>query len=595
MHSRLATVSKHNGQRVLETPARGYGVLRDPVLNKGDAFTPQERRELGLNGLLPDAVVSSLEPQVDLAYRHYSSHPTDLAKHLYMLRLHDNNETLFYALMQRHLLEMLPVVYDPTVGEAIKNFSEVYTRPRGVFLSIDKADAVEDALRDFGAGPDDIDLIVASDAEEILGIGDWGANGIDISIGKLAVYTAAAGIDPDRVVPVVLDVGTDQERLLNDPTYIGYRHGRVRGQAYDDFIDRYVQAARKLFPRALLHWEDFGSTNCRRILNRYRDSMPTFNDDIQGTGAIVMSGLFNALKVTGGKWRDQRVVILGGGSAGIGIADQIRDQMVRDGLDAGQATRQIWIVDLPGLLTEDMADGLLDYQRPYARPAAEVSDWAKSTTQVDSAAVGRWPKMAALQEARAVSGIIGLQTVVDHVKPTILIGTSTTPQLFTKSVVESMAGHVQRPVIFPLSNPTLLAEATPAQLLGWTHGQALVATGAPFDDVEEGGISFKIGQANNAALYPGLGLGAIVCRADKVTDEMILAAAKAVADETDVSAPGASLLPTNAALRTTSSVVALQVARAAQDQGVAQAKLGDPVEAVRQAQWWPEYCPVVAV
>jgi malate dehydrogenase (oxaloacetate-decarboxylating) len=595
MHSRLATVSKHNGQRVLETSARGYDVLRDPVLNKGDAFTPQERHELGLDGLLPDAVVSSLEPQVDLAYRHYSSHPTDLAKHLYMLRLHDNNETLFYALMQRHLLEMLPVVYDPTVGEAIKNFSEVYTRPRGVFLSIDKPDAVEDALRDFGAGADDIDLIVASDAEEILGIGDWGANGIDISIGKLAVYTAAAGIDPDRVVPVVLDVGTDQERLLNDPTYIGYRHGRVRGQAYYDFIDRYVQAARKLFPHALLHWEDFGSTNCRRILNRYRDSMPTFNDDIQGTGSIVMAGLLNALKVTGGKWRDQRVVVLGGGSAGIGIADQIRDQMVRDGLKADQATRQIWVVDLPGLLTDDMADGLLDYQRPYARPAAEVSDWAKSTTVVDSAAAGRWPKMAALQEARAVSGIISLQTVVDHVKPTILIGTSTTPGMFTRSVVESMASHVERPVIFPLSNPTPLAEATPAELLRWTQGKALVATGSPFDDVEEGGISFKIGQANNAALYPGLGLGAIVCRAAKVTDEMIFAAAKAVADEADVSAPGAALLPSNAALRTTSSVVALQVAKAAQEQGVARAKLDDPVEAVRQAQWWPEYCPVVAV
>ncbi len=595
MYSRLATVSKRDGQRVLETTARGYDVLRDPALNKGDAFTPEERSALGLDGLVPDAVATSLEPQVELAYRHYSSHPTDLAKHLYMLGLHDNNVTLFYALIQRHLLEMLPVVYDPTVGEAIENFSEVYTRPRGLFLSIDKPDAVEAELRGFGAGADDIDLIVASDAEEILGIGDWGANGIDISIGKLAVYTAAAGIDPHRVLPVVLDVGTDQEKLLNDPTYIGYRHGRVRGQAYDDFIDRYVQAARKVFPRALLHWEDFGSTNVRRILDRYRDSMPTFNDDMQGTGAIVMSGLFNALKVTGTGWPDQRVVVLGGGTAGIGIADQIRDQMVRDGLDAGQANRRIWIVDLPGLLTDDMADGLLDYQRPYARPASEVSSWAKTPVDVDSADAGRWPAMAALQKARAASGIIGLETVVEQVKPTILIGTSTKPGLFTRSVVESMASHVDRSVIFPLSNPTPLAEATPAQLLSWTHGQALVATGSPFGDVEEGGITFKIGQANNAALYPGLGLGAIVCRAAQVTDEMILAAARAVADEADIAAPGAALLPSNAALRTTSSVVALQVARAAQDQGVAQSKLDDPVEAVRQAQWWPEYCPVVAV
>ena len=595
MYSRLATISTRNGQRVLETAARGYDVLRDPVLNKGDAFTPGERHDLGLDGLLPDAVVDSLGPQVDRAYQHYLSHPTDLAKHLYMLRLHDNNETLFYALIQRHLVEMLPVVYDPTVGEAIEKFSEVYTRPRGLFLSIDKPDAVEAAMRDFGAGADDIDLIVASDAEEILGIGDWGANGIDISIGKLAVYTAAAGIDPGRVLPVILDVGTDQEKLLNDPTYIGYRHGRVRGKAYDDFIDRYVRAAAKLFPRALLHWEDFGSTNCRRILNRYRDSVPTFNDDMQGTGAIVMAALFNALKVTGGKWRDQRVVIVGAGTAGAGIADQIRDQMVRDGLDVGQARRQIWLVDLPGLLTDDMSAGLLDYQRPYACPAAEFSGWARTPTEVDPAAAGRWPEMAALQQARAATGIIDLHTVVEQVRPTMLIGTSTTPGMFTRSVVESMANHVGRPIIFPLSNPTPLSEATPADLLNWTGGKALVATGSPFDDVQMGAVTYKIGQANNAALYPGLGLGAIVCRAEKVTDEMILAAAKAVAGEADPHAPGAALLPSNEALRTTSSIVALQVAKAAKEQGVAGVKLEDPVEAVRRAQWWPEYCPVIAV
>jgi malate dehydrogenase (oxaloacetate-decarboxylating) len=595
MYSRLAAVSHRNGHRVLETKARGYDVLRDPLLNKGDAFTPEERRQLGLDGLLPDAVATSLEPQVDLAYQHYSAQPTDLAKHIYMLGVHDTNVTLFYALMQRHLLEMLPVVYDPTVGEAIEHFSEVYTRPRGLFLSIDKPESVDAAMRAFGAGADDIDLIVASDAEEILGIGDWGANGIDISIGKLAVYTAAAGIDPHRVLPVVLDVGTDQERLLNDPSYIGYRHGRVRGEAYDDFIDRYVQAARKVFPHALLHWEDFGSTNCRRILSRYRDSVPTFNDDMQGTGAIVMAGLFNALKVAGARWRDQRVVVLGGGTAGMGIADQICDQMVRDGLDASRARRQIWVVDLPGLLTDDMSADLLDYQRPYARPAGEVSGWAKTPVDVEPSAAGRWPEMAALQEARAATGIISLQTVVEQVGPTIMIGTSTTPGLFTRTIVESMARHVDRPIIFPLSNPTPLAEATPAQLLSWTSGKALVATGSPFDDAAEGGVTFKIGQANNAALYPGLGLGAIVCRAAKVTDEMILAAAKAVAAEADISAPGAALLPTNAALRTTSSIVALQVAKAAQEQGFARRKLDDPVEAVRQAQWWPDYCPVVAV
>jgi malate dehydrogenase (oxaloacetate-decarboxylating) len=307
-----------------------------------------------------------------------------------------------------------------------------------------------------------------------------------------------------------------------------------------------------------------------------------------------MSGLFNALKVAGTKWPDQRVVVLGGGTAGTGIADQIRDQMVRDGLDESQANRQIWIVDLPGLLTDDMGDGLLDYQRPYARPAEEVRSWARTPVDVAGAAAGRWPKMARLQQARAASGVITLDTVVSQVHPTILIGTSTTPSLFTMSIVESMARYVERPIIFPLSNPTPLSEATPTQLLTWTQGKALVCTGSPFDDVEQDGITFKIGQANNAALYPGLGLGAIVSGASQVTDEMILAAAKGVADEAEPSAPGAALLPTNAALRTTSSVVAVQVAKAAQLHGIAEAKLEDPVEAVREAQWWPEYVPVVA-
>ena len=305
-------------------------------------------------------MTTELEPQLERAYAAYRAAPTDLAKHIYMWRLHDNNVTLFYALLQRHMLEMLPVVYDPVVGEAIENYSEVMTRPRGVFLSIDDPGSVEKKLADFGAAPDDIDLLVASDAEEILGIGDWGSNGIDISIGKLAVYTAAAGVDPHRVVPVVLDVGTDNEKLLNDPLYVGYRHGRIRGKAYDDFIDAYVTAATKLFPTAMLHWEDFGSTTCRRILGRYRDKVPTFNDDVQGTGAIVMAGLLNAVARTGRSWTEQRVVVFGAGTAGVGIADQIRDQMVRHGLSKEDATRRIWLVDLPGLLTADMTDGLLD-------------------------------------------------------------------------------------------------------------------------------------------------------------------------------------------------------------------------------------------
>lgn len=595
MFSRLARVIQDGSGRRMTTTARGYAVLRDPALNKGTAFTVAERKALGLDGLLPPVVTTELEPQLDRALRAYHAEPTDLAKHIYMWRLHDNNETLFYALLQRHMIEMLPVVYDPVVGEAIENYSEVMTRPRGVFLSIDAPDAVESRLADFGAGPDDIDLLVASDAEAILGIGDWGSNGIDISIGKLAVYTAAAGVDPHRVIPVVLDVGTDNEKLLNDPLYIGYRHGRVRGKAYDDFVDAYVAAAKKLFPKAMLHWEDFGSSNARRILDRHRNSVPTFNDDMQGTGAVVMAAAINAVERSGTPWTEQRVIVFGAGTAGVGIADQLRDQMVRKGLSQEDATRRIWLVDLPGLITADMTDGLFDFQRPYARPLEEVAGLARTPCDVSAEDEVRWPEMAALRRsAAAKGGIIDLATTVAAMKPTMLIGTSTQPQTFTEAIVKTMAKNTERPIIFPLSNPTVLHEATPAQLIEWTDGKVLVGTGAPFDDVEHGGVTYRIGQANNAALYPGLGFGTIVSRAAKVTDEMLFAAAQAVAGQaTDVS-PGASLLPSNADLRATSRVVAISVARTAMDQGLARANIPDVVEAVRQAEWWPVYCPVDA-
>lgn len=596
MFSRNAKIIKDNTGRRITTTARGYDVLRDPALNKGTAFSQSERKALGLEGLLPPAVTLELEPQLDRAYKAYHAAPTDLAKHIYMWRLHDNNATLFYALLQRHMLEILPVVYDPVVGEAIENYSEVMTRPRGVFLSIDDPEGVEAKLAAFGAGADDIDLLVASDAEEILGIGDWGSNGIDISIGKLAVYTAAAGVDPHRVIPVVLDVGTNNEKLLNDPLYIGYRHSRVRGKAYDNFIDAYVTAVKKLFPKAMLHWEDFGSTNARRILGRYRDKVATFNDDMQGTGAIVLSGLLNAVARTGTPWTEQRVVVFGSGTAGVGIADQIRDLMVRHGLSKEDATRRLWLVDLPGLLTDDMTEGLLDFQRPYARPEAEVAGFARTPCETIPAAETRWPEMAALRASAVVKGgIIDLATVVDAVKPTILIGTSTTPQQFKEEIVRSMAANVEHPIIFPLSNPTLLHEATPTQILTWTKGKALVATGAPFDDVVLDGVTYQIGQANNAALYPGLGLGIIVSRASMVSDEMIFAAAQAVAGLAPEAALGASLLPSNADLRTTSSAVAIEVARAAINHGLSKEKLDNVVEDVREIQWWPTYNPIEAV
>ena len=591
---RIARAAERDGRPVFETNARGYEVLRDPALNKGIAFTADERDALGLGGLLPDAVVADMAQQLDRSYATYAAQPSDLGKHFYLMSLHDTNVTLFHALLQRHLLEMLPVVYDPVVGDAIRSYSHVFTRPRGVFLSIDDVEGIEARLRAFGAGPDDIDLLVATDAEEILGIGDWGANGIDICIGKLAVYTAAAGIDPNRVIPVMLDAGTNRESLLNDPLYIGRRHSRSHGRDYDDFVDAYVAAAHRLFPSAMLHWEDFGSGTCRRILDRHRNDVANFNDDMQGTGAITMAGLFNAVKLTGTDWADQRVVIAGGGTAGCGIADQIVDQLVRAGMSVGEAERCVWIVDLPGLLTDDTTDGLLDYQRRYARPVDEVASWKRTPPSIDSTTLQRWPEMSELQAKRATTGIVDLAEVVGHVQPTILIGTSTTPGRFTQQIVESMAAAVERPIIFPLSNPTHLAEATPADVLTWTAGKALVATGSPFDDVELDGVTHRIGQANNAALYPGLGLGVIVSRAAKVTDGMILAAARAVAGEATLTDSGAALLPSNAALRTTSSVVAVQVVTAAQRDEVARADITDVVEAVREAQWWPVYRPVVA-
>src|SRR5215469_11199662 len=339
------------------TAAATPGVLDDPILNRGVAFTPEEREALGLTGRLPSAVLS-LEEQAKRAYQQLRLQPTDLAKNVYLEELHDRNEILYYKLLADHLVELLPIAYDPTVGEAIERYSHDFRRPRGVFLSIDAPDDIEKSFGTLKLGPGDVDLIVCSDAEEILGIGDWGVGGIEIAVGKLSVYTAAAGIDPRRVIPVSLDVGTNNEGLLNDPMYLGNRHARIRGPAYDAFIQKYLQTASSMFPNALLHFEDFGADNARRILVTYRDKYRIFNDDMQGTGVITMAGLYSALKVTGTRWRDQRVVVFGGGTAGIGIADQIRDQMVRDGLDAGKATRQIWIVDLPGLLTDDMAGGM---------------------------------------------------------------------------------------------------------------------------------------------------------------------------------------------------------------------------------------------
>jgi malate dehydrogenase (oxaloacetate-decarboxylating) len=535
-------------------------VLQDPLRNRGVAFDQEQRRRLGLTGRLPSAVLS-LDQQAQRVHQQLHSQPTDLAKNVYLEQLHDRNETLYYRVLVDHLTELLPIVYDPTVGDAIERYSHEYRRPRGVYLSIDHPEEVRESFTSLGLGPDDVDLIVVTDAEEILGIGDWGVGGMQITVGKLAVYTAAAGIDPRRVIAVSLDVGTDNEALLTDPLYLGNRHSRRRGAEYDAFIKTYIDTASTLFPKALLHFEDFGPGNARRILLEYADKVRIFNDDMQGTGAITLAALLSALRVTGTPMREQKVVVFGAGTAGVGIADQIRDAMVRDGASPQDATRCLWLVDKQGLLSDDMTD-LRDYQQPYARPACEVSTWGK--------------------------GPITLLDTIRKVSPTVLIGTSTAHGAFSREVVEAMAAGVDRPIIFPLSNPTSRIEAMPAEIIPWSKGRALVATGIPVDPVPYEGVTHSIAQANNALLYPGLGLGTIVSKAGRVTKGMLLAAAEAVAGQVDVRAPGASLLPPVANLRASSATTAVAVVHAAVADGVA-APIDDAVQAVQDAMWQPVY------
>ncbi|HEV2893219.1 MAG TPA: NAD-dependent malic enzyme [Actinomycetota bacterium] len=550
--------------------ARGNDVLRIPIVNRGTAFTEAERRALGLVGLLPTGV-SSMEAQVRRTYGQYRSQPDALAKHLYLAALRDRNEVLFYRLLTDHLQEMLPIVYTPTIGEVIERFSHEYNRPRGVFLSIDHPDDIESSLANYGLGAEDCDLIVATDSEGILGIGDQGVGGIQISIGKLTVYTAAGGIHPRRVIPVVLDAGTDNLRLLNDELYLGARHARVHGRRYDEFIDAYVTAATKLFPKALLHWEDFGAGNARRILDRYADRCCTFNDDMQGTAAVVFAAILAAIRASGTSLRDERVVILGAGTAGMGIADMMRDAMVREGLSVEEATRCFWALDRKGLLTDDRTAGMRDYQVPYAWPTAEVSGWA------------------------GPSGVIGLAEVVAHAAPTVLIGTSTQAGAFSEPIVRDMAAHVERPIILPLSNPTSRCEAHPADLIRWTDGRALVATGSPFPPVDHDGRRYVVAQANNALVFPGLGVGVAVSRARRISDPMLAAAANAVAELSDATEPGSALLPPVDDLRLVSAAVGIAVARAAAVEGLAEVELQAPVQQVHEAMWRPEYPRVEAV
>jgi malate dehydrogenase (oxaloacetate-decarboxylating) len=535
--------------------------LATPSVNRGVAFTHEERQRLGLTGRLPSAVLS-LDQQAERVWQQLRELPTDLERNLALEQLHYRHEVLYYKVLSNHLTELLPVVYTPTVGEAIQRFSDEYRGQRGLYLSIDRPDEIAESFGTFGLGPDDVDLIVCSDAEAILGIGDWGVNGIQISVGKLALYTAGAGIDPRRCIAVNLDVGTDNEKLLNDPFYLGNRHSRRRGAEYAGFIEKYIQTAHRLFPNALLHFEDFGPANARTILDTYAADYPVFNDDVQGTGAVVMAAIYSGVKQSGIPMRDQKVVVFGAGTAGLGIADQIRDAMVADGATVEQATSQIWPIDRQGLLFDDM-NNLRDFQVPYAK-----------NRKKSGVAAGKR---------------VGLVEAIKMASPTILLGTSTVHGAFTREVIEAMAASTERPLIFPISNPTSLMEAEPADVLAWSNGKALVATGSPIDPVTFNGITYTIGQANNAFVFPGIGLGVIVAGAQRVTKNMLDASAKAVARQSNPTAPGAALLPDVKDLRAISAVVAEAVYHAAAQDGVATKTHDDLVQTILDTMWLPDY------
>ncbi|MCL2464422.1 MAG: NAD-dependent malic enzyme [Micrococcales bacterium] len=560
------SIDKRGGEYVASVAIRGRDILRTPLLNQGTGFSAQAREQLGLVGLLPPQVLT-MRAQLDRVYTQLHRQPTDLAKYVFMNDMLDRNETLFYRLISEHIEELLPIIYTPTVGEAIQEFSQWFLRPRGVFLDIDHPEAIEDALKAHGRSADEIDIIVATDSEGILGIGDQGVGGVMIAVGKLSVYTAAAGIHPHRMLPVVLDTGTNNEDLLADPGYLGVRHARVRGERYDKFIRAYAETAHRLFPNAMLHWEDFGAANAHRVLATYRDDYCTFNDDIEGTAAVVVAAVLSALATLGERLSDQRIVVFGAGTAGIGIADMLIDLMVDEGLTRPEAYRRFWALNSAGLISSDH-DRIRDFQRPYARDAADLDGWRT----VDDDAGG-----------------FGLAGVVHNVHPTILIGTSAQPDTFTKAIIEDMAAHTSRPIVLALSNPTSRTEAAPEDIVAWTRGKALIASGSPFDPVVYGGVTFEVAQANNSLIFPGFGLGCCACRPVRITDSMVAATAKAVAAAATDRSVGASLLPGVNALRRISAKVAEAFVRQAVAEGLAGVELYEALAAIPDNMWEPVY------
>ncbi|EGP5094991.1 TPA: malolactic enzyme [Enterococcus faecium] len=538
----------------------GLNLLNNPFLNKGTAFTKEERAKYGITGMLP-STVQTLEQQSVQAYGQYLSKQTDLEKRIFLMNLFNTNRTLFYKLMGKHLVEFMPVVYDPVVADSIEQYNEIFLKPQdAAFLSIDEPENIKASLKNAADGRD-IRLIVVTDAEGILGMGDWGVNGVDIAIGKLMVYTAAAGINPAQVLPVSIDAGTNNEELLNNPLYLGNRHARVEGETYYEFIDQFVQSATELFPELLLHWEDFGRGNAATILEKYEDKITTFNDDIQGTGIVVLAGVLGGLNISGEQLKDQTILTFGAGTAGVGIANILLDEMIRQGVPEEEARQHFYQVDKQGLLFED-TKGLTPGQIPFARKRSEFTNADELTN---------------------------LEAVVKAIHPTIMIGTSTQPGAFTEEIVKEMAAHTPRPIIMPLSNPTKLAEAKAKDLIEWTDGKALVGTGIPAADVEYNGVTYQIGQANNALMYPGLGLGLIASTATRVNAEIISQASRALGGIVDVTKPGAAILPPVAKITEFSQTIAETVAKSVVAQKLNREEITDIKEAVESAKWVPEY------
>lgn len=556
-------MANKNAEHPLYIPHAGPSLLETPLLNKGSAFSREERIAFNLTGLLPPRY-ETIEEQVRRAYMQYSSFDTPMNKHIYLRAIQDNNETVFYRLLADHLEEMMPIIYTPTVGDACEQFSDIYRSSRGLFLSYAERDQMDDILRN--ATKRRVKVIVVTDGERILGLGDQGIGGMGIPIGKLSLYTACGGISPAYTMPIMLDVGTDNEKLLNDPMYMGARHKRIRGKEYDDFIETFIRSVQRRWPDAMIQFEDFAQPNAMPILQKYRDEICCFNDDIQGTAAVTVGTLLAACKSKGERLRDQRIAFVGAGSAGCGIAEQIIDQMVAEGLEPNIARAQIFMVDRYGLLVETM-DGLRDFQRVLTQPQSTVGTWQFS---------GDYPS---------------LLDVMYCAQPTVLIGVSGQHGLFTEQVVQAMHQGCQRPIIFPLSNPVRNVEATPEQVIEWTHGQAIIATGSPFSPVQYNGSLFPIAQCNNSYIFPGIGLGVIAVRANRITNEMLMAASQTLAEYSPaVTGEGPALLPPLTEISHVSRKIAFAVGKVAQEQGHALEVPDDMLlQRIESNFWQPRY------